>query len=100
VRPSSSQRIKESVVTTTAINNWKELASRECDGLVVSLLWNRASDRVKVAVADTRLDEDFEFRVAGADALAAYYHPFAYAPPPGFGPLEVERESPYLRQQA
>ena len=34
---------------------------------------------VKVAVADARLDEQFEFDVAGADALAAFYHPFAYA---------------------
>ncbi len=39
----------------------------------------QAADRLKVAVADARIDEDFEFDVDGAQALAAFYHPFAYA---------------------
>ena len=58
---------------------WKELAGRANEGLEVSLLWSKSADRVKVAVADARLDQQFEFEVAGADALAAFYHPFAYA---------------------
>ncbi len=86
-------------MTTTAINDWRELANRETDGLQVSLLWNSADGRVKVAVADTRLDQDFEFRVASADALAAFNHPFAYAPSWSFGSVEVERDPVYLRQQ-
>ena len=49
------------------------------EGLEISLLWSKTTDRVKVAVADARLDEQFEFDVAGADALAAFYHPFAFA---------------------
>jgi len=66
---------------------WKELAGRENEGLEISLLWNKSADRLKVAVADARLDEKFEFDVASADALAAFYHPFAYAADrgPGFG---------------
>ncbi len=60
-------------------SDWRELAGRENEGLEISLLWNKSSDRVKVAVTDARLDEQFEFDVAGADALAAFYHPFAYA---------------------
>ena len=60
-------------------HTWSELAVRENDGLAVSLLWSRATGRVKVAVVDARLDEQFEFHVAGADALAAFHHPFAYA---------------------
>lgn len=60
-------------------NEWDELASRENDGLEVSLLWSKTVGCVKVAVADVRLDERFEFDVAGADALAAFYHPFAFA---------------------
>jgi hypothetical protein len=59
--------------------NWSELAVRENDGLAVSLLWSRTSGRVKVAVVDAHLDEQFEFHVPGADALAAFHHPFAYA---------------------
>jgi hypothetical protein len=60
-------------------DNWTELAVRENEGLAVSLLWSRSAGRVRVAVADARLDEELEFDVAGADALAAFYHPFAYA---------------------
>ena len=60
-------------------HTWNELAVRENDGLAVSLLWSRASGRVKVAVVDSHLDEKFEFDVRGADALAAFHHPFAYA---------------------
>ena len=62
---------------------WIELAVRENDGLAVSLLWSSASGRIKVAVVDSHLDEQFEFHVPGADALAAYHHPFAYAAEPG-----------------
>ena len=58
---------------------WSELAFRENDGLAVSLLWSRAGGRIKVAVVDSHLDEQFEFHVPGADALAAFHHPFAYA---------------------
>ena len=64
-------------------HTWSELAVRENDGLAVSLLWSKSSGRVKVAVVDAQLDEQFEFHVAGADALAAFHHPFAYATEPG-----------------
>ena len=60
-------------------HDWRELASRESDGLEVSLLWSRSAGRVKVTVADSRLAQEFELDVAGADALAAFHHPFAYA---------------------
>jgi hypothetical protein len=70
---------------THSHDTWKELAGRENEGLAVSLLWSKSADRVKVAVADARLDEQFEFDVAGADALAAFYHPFAYVASRGLG---------------
>jgi hypothetical protein len=60
-------------------DSWRELAVRENDGLAVSLLWSRSTGRVKVAVVDVHLDRHFEFHVPGADALAAFHHPFAYA---------------------
>ncbi len=73
---------------------WRELAVRENDGLAVSLFWSNASDRVKVEVVDSRLDERFEFHVPGADALAAFHHPFAYATEPGasFGDTGSRRD--------
>lgn len=64
-------------------HTWSELAVRENDGLAVSLLWSRATGRVKVAVVDAQLDEQFELHVPGAEALAAFHHPFAYATGPG-----------------
>jgi len=58
---------------------WVELAKRATDGLEVALLWNRSSNRVKVAVSDERLCHYLDFEVAPADALSAFYHPFANA---------------------
>jgi|GEM_PF-1585429 hypothetical protein len=84
----------------TAIDDWRELASREGDGLEITLLWSRAADRVKVAVADSRLDEKFELHVAGAEALAAFHHPFAYAAGRGIGFADPLRESFDLQTQS
>jgi len=72
-------------VTTAATNDWRELARREGDGLVVSLFWSRATDRVKIAVVDQMFDEELHVDVPGACALDAYYHPFAYAAGRGLG---------------
>ena len=76
-------------MSTTIIETWRELAIRESDGLEVSLLWSKSEGRVKVAVVDERLHETFEFDVAGTDALAAFIHPFAYAPSESLGSGEA-----------
>ena len=62
-------------------DSWTELASREADGLLVSLFWSSEGDGVKVAVADTRLRTRSEFAVAPDRALDAFHHPFLYAAP-------------------
>jgi hypothetical protein len=67
----------------TPAGDWRELATRENDGLAVSLVWSRATNQVRVTVADSKLDDGFELEIAGADALDAFYHPFAYAADPG-----------------
>ena len=72
-------------MTTTAIDDWKEVESRGTDGLAVSLLWSKAADRVRGIVADERLDEDFDLDVPSAHALAAFHHPVAYAAVLGLG---------------
>ena len=84
---------------THAHATWKELAGRENEGLEISLLWNKSADRLKVTVADARLDEDFEFDVVGAHALAAFYHPFAYAADRGLGFAYAMRDSLDLQPQ-
>jgi hypothetical protein len=58
---------------------WIELATRAADGLEVALLWNRSSSRVKVVVSDERVCHHLDFEVDRADALNAFYHPFATA---------------------
>ena len=87
-------------MTTTAIDDWKELASRGTDGLAVSLLWSKATDRVRVTVADERFDGDFDLDVPGAHALAAFHHPFAYAAVRGLGFGSAMRASLDLRRRA
>ena len=90
------------VIDTASVetNDWWELASREGDGLAITLLWSRAADRVKVTVADSRLDEQFELHIAGAEALAAFHHPFAYAAGRGIGFADPLRESFDLQPQS
>jgi len=82
-----------------AHDDWRELASRDGDGLEISLLWSKAAGRVKVTIADSRLDESFELDIAGAEALAAFHHPFAYAANRGFGFGDELRESHDLQTQ-
>ena len=69
-----------SVQDKRATNGWSELAARVNDGLEVSLHWHAASARVKVVVVDLRAATTVEFDVGAADALAAFRHPYAYAP--------------------
>ena len=83
-----------------AIDDWRELANRDGDGLEISLLWSKATDRVKVTVADSRLDESFELDIAGAEALAAFHHPFAYAADRGLGFGDALRESHDLQTKS
>jgi hypothetical protein len=65
--------------TDAQLSEWRELASRETDGLAVALLWNPATDHLVVTVADSRLEQEFELHPAPADAMAAFNHPFALA---------------------
>ena len=67
------------IAASATYTDWRELASRDTDGLEISLLWSKSADRVKVLVVDSRLEDEFQLDVAGADALAAFYHPFAFA---------------------
>ena len=85
---------------SAAIDDWRELATREGDGLEISLLWSRTADRVKVTVSDSRLDEEFELHIAGVEALAAFHHPFAYAAGRGIGFADPLSESFDLQTQS
>jgi hypothetical protein len=56
-----------------------ELDYRANDGVEVSLLWHKPTNRLTVFVNDTRTDETFELEVASDYALDAFRHPYAYA---------------------
>jgi hypothetical protein len=66
-------------MTATAFSQRRELAHRTSDGIEVTLFWSEPSDRVTIALVDTRSDEDLEFDVDGSAALDAFNHPYAYA---------------------
>ena len=57
----------------------RELDHRHRDGLDVVLMWEPRTNTVSVIVQDDRSGESLAFEVAGADALAAFHHPCAYA---------------------
>jgi hypothetical protein len=83
-----------------AARDWRELASRENDGLEVSLIWSKSAGRVMVSVSDSKRDEQFELEVAGAEALAAFHHPFAFAAGRGLCFGDGQRESTDLQLQS
>jgi hypothetical protein len=57
-----------------------ELDSRTSDGIHVRLLWHRRTNRVSVAVSDTKTGEAFDLEVRrGQRALDVFRHPYAYA---------------------
>jgi hypothetical protein len=58
----------------------RELAYRRNGALDVFLLWHPAEDAVTVVVEDLRTGVRVEMAVDRRDALAAFNHPFAYAP--------------------
>ena len=56
------------------------LARRKNAGIHVSLLWAEDTNSVAVLVQDDSTDDQFELSVeAGANALDAFEHPYAYA---------------------
>ena len=56
-----------------------ELHHRSADGIEVALLWSRLTNRLMVAVADSRSGESFEVDAPAEKALDVFRHPFAYA---------------------
>jgi len=65
---------------TTIVPIRRELAQRESNGVEVTLLWSKPTNRVSIVVFDSQFDERFEFDVDARVALDAFYHPYVYAP--------------------
>ncbi len=60
-------------------SNFTELDHRSANGIEVSLLWSRLTNRLLVAVQDTHSGERFEVPAPAEHALDVFQHPFAYA---------------------
>lgn len=58
----------------------RELAHRRNGALDIFLLWHPEQDAVTVLVEDLSTGVRVEMSVDRRDALAAFRHPFAYAP--------------------
>ena len=61
--------------------NLEELDYRESNGIAVSLLWQRQSNRLSVVVEDTKLGESFSIAARPDNARDVFHHPYAYAQP-------------------
>ena len=61
--------------------NLEELDYRESNGIAVSLLWQRSSNRLSVVVEDSRLGEGFTLPARPDNAHDVFHHPYAYAQP-------------------
>lgn len=60
--------------------SYEELAFRESDGISVSLLWLRGTDRVRVAVRDSKRGHTFDVDVRPSDSpMDVFHHPYAYS---------------------
>ena len=64
----------ECLSTTT-----RELAQRRSGADEVLLLWHPESDRVQLSVRNLATGVACEIEIAPADAIDAFYHPFAYS---------------------
>ena len=62
------------------IQAMEELDYRESNGIAVSLLWNRISNRLSVVVEDRKAGESFDLTARPENALDVFHHPYAYAP--------------------
>jgi hypothetical protein len=71
----------------------RELAQRQSGSVEVRLLWYADGDRVEVSLHDSATDAGFHVDVAPADALDAFYHPYAYAPVHTTAPHVVKAEA-------
>ncbi len=59
---------------------FEEFDHRESNGIAVSLLWHRASNRLSVLVEDCRLGESFTLRARSDNARDVFTHPYASQP--------------------
>jgi hypothetical protein len=74
---------------TEAVELRVELAVREADGTVITLLWDRLANLLAVVVVDSRRGESFELVIEPDERpLDVFYHPYAAAAARGLDPAD------------
>jgi len=83
-------------------HTWRtELASRESNGIKVTLFWTRSTNLVTVTVADAANDDYFELLLDESDQpLDVFNHPFAHAAARGLDFQTGQPELEVLRDAA
>jgi hypothetical protein len=76
----STTKEKETTMTSQGAI-MEELDHRESNGIAVSLLWQRQSNRLAVVVEDTKLGDFFTIDARPDNAGDVFHHPYAYAEP-------------------
>jgi hypothetical protein len=76
---------------TASLQPIAELASRETNGIEVTLCWNRRTGELRVCVNNTPSGASFELDAEPDNALDVFHHPYAYA---------AQRPAPPLRHAA
>jgi len=69
------------MIQLAASETMEELDHRESNGIAVSLLWHRQSNRLSVLVEDAKLGERFTLPARPDNAFDVFTHPYAYAQP-------------------
>ena len=67
-------------IETEVRPEFRELAQRESDGLLIRLWWVATNDTITVTVYDEKTGEGFTLYPEPDKAMDAYNHPFAYKP--------------------
>lgn len=67
-------------MTDISLDGLVELDERESNGIRVTLLWNRVTDKTSVLISDEQLGEAFALDLREDDnPLDVFHNPFAYA---------------------
>jgi hypothetical protein len=79
ISPTNTREEPNMTAVVTPIAPLRELAHRSSNGVDVTMLWDPATDQVRVAVVDFEIGEAFDVLVADANPMDVFNHPYFYA---------------------
>jgi hypothetical protein len=79
IRTAHTSEEPDMTAVVTPVVPMRELAHRSSNGVDVTMLWDPATDRVRVAVVDYEIGEAFDVPVRDANPMDVFNHPYFYA---------------------